>query len=211
MIVVAEPSTRPPVAAPRPTAVHLRLLGRSVRVMLTSMTGVVLFCLWVTLVAVSPITLVAPLVVPVTALVRRYANAHRREATMLLGQPVAAGYRTGGRRGPVASVWSIERDPASWRDAWWCLAHAVVAFVTSTVLVALFAGGVFYLSYPFLYWVTPQHVFGRPFGGLVVLHSVGQAMVMTPLALILFGLWYLLALPFTGAELGLTRRLLRAR
>jgi hypothetical protein len=198
MTFVEDPTaTRPVLPAPRHTSLRLHLLGRSVGVMLTSMTGVALFCLWVTLVAVSPITIVAPLVLPVTAMVRGYANAHRRGATRLLGHPVEASYRTGGRRGVLGRVWTIERDPASWRDVSWCLVRAVVAFVTSTLLVALCAATLLYLSYPFLYWVTPQNVFGKPFGGLVILHSVAQATLLMPLALVSFGLWYGLVVPLT--------------
>ncbi len=209
MTFVVDPATTSPVLpAARHTPLRLHLFGRSLRVMLTSMIGVALFCLWVTLVAVSPITIVAPLVLPVTAMVRGYANAHRREAARLLGRPVEAGYRTGGRRGFIRRVWTIERDPASWRDAAWCLVRAVVAFVTSTLLVTLAAATLLYLSYPFLYWVTPQNVFGEPFGGLVTLHSVGQAALLMPLALVTFGLWYVLVVPLTRAELAVTSAML---
>src|SRR3954447_19823746 len=93
------PPTRPVLLAARKVSLKLHLAGRSVVLMLTSMTGVALFVLWVTLVAVSPISIVAPLLIPATALVRAYANAHRRNAARLLGQPVEAGYRTPERPG----------------------------------------------------------------------------------------------------------------
>jgi Putative sensor len=210
MIFLEEPAVRPVLPERQQRPLRLYLLGRSVRVMLTAMTGVALFCLWVTLVAVSPITIVAGLVLPVTALVRAYANAYRREAARLLGRPVPAGYRPRGR-GLIGRVWSIERDPASWRDTSWCLVHAVVGFVTSTFLVTLFGATLLYLCYPFLYWVTPQNVFGEPFGGLFTLHSVHQSLLMMPLALVTFGLWYVLIVPLTRAELAVTRGMLSAR
>lgn len=201
----------PALPARRVPAVRLRLLARSATLMVTSMAGVALFCVWVTFVAISPITIVAPLVVPITALVRTYANAHRRSAQRLLGRPITAGYRAPDRPGLLRRVWSIERDPASWRDALWLLVHAVVAGVTATLSIALFGGGLLYLIYPFLYWVTPQAVFGRPFGGLVHLHTVGQAALMMPLGLLVLGLWHLTALPLARAELAVTQRLLGTR
>jgi hypothetical protein len=202
------PATRAVLPPPRHFSLRLHLLARSVGVMFTSMVGVVLFSLWVTFVAVSPITLVAPLVLPVTALVRAYANAHRRGAARLLGRPVEAGYRRRERPGLIARIWTIERDGASWRDALWLLLHAIVACVTATLAVALFLGSVFYLIYPFLYWVTPPHVFDRPFGDWLRLHSVADATIAMPLGLVSFGLWFALQLPLARAELGLTAKLL---
>jgi len=201
----------PVLPAARHYSLRLHLLARSVLMMLTSMAGVALFVLWVTLVAVSPITLLAPLVIPATALVRGYADAHRRAAGRLLGAPVEADHRTPDRPGLFRRVWTIESDPASWRDALWLPVHAVVAFATATLAVALFIGSVFYLIYPFLYWVTPQDVFGRPFGGWLEFHSVADSTVVMPLALVCFGLWFWLQLPLTRAELNVTRALLGER
>jgi hypothetical protein len=191
-----------------PAPLRLFLLGRSAVVMVTSMTGTALFCLWVTLVAISPITVVAVLVLPATTLVRRYAELRRRGARRLLGPFPAHPYREAPRRGLIVRVWTIERDPASWRDAGWCLLHAIVSCVTATLSFALFASGVLALIYPFLFWVTPQRVFGRPFGGWVELHTVAQATAIMPLALVFFGLWYVLSVPLARAEVSLTRALL---
>jgi hypothetical protein len=201
----AVPAVLPP---PRPYPLRLRLLLRSVGVMLTSMVGVVLFVLWVTCVAVSPITLVAPLVLPVTGLVRAYANARRRGVARLLGRPVEAGYRTSERPGLISRIWAVERDPASWRDVLWLLLHAVVGFVTATLAVALFLTSVFYLIYPFLYWVTPPRVFDQPYGDWLTVHSVAGATVAMPLGLVSLALWFGLQLPLARAELAVTRSLL---
>src|SRR5581483_6672065 len=195
------------VPADRRAPLRLYLLGRAAVLMATSMTGVVLFCLWVTLVAVSPVTLLAPLVLPMTRLVRAYADAHRRSAGRALGRVVERPYAPTRSRG-VRRVWDVVRDPASWRDAWWLLAHGVVAFTTATLSVALFLGGVFYLAYPLLYASTPQRVFGHPFDKAFTLHTVAQSTVMMPLALICFALWYGLALPLARAEVTLTVKLL---
>lgn len=199
-------TTVPPLRASR-APLRLTLLGRAFVLMFTSLTGVALFCFWVTAVAIAPITIAAPLVLPVTALVRRYADVHRRSASRAVGRLVERPYASVRSRG-LRRVWDVVRDPASWRDAWWLLAHGVVATVTSALTVALFAGGMFYLSYPLLYAVTPQRVFGHPFTQSFTLHSVGQATIMMPLALVCFGLWYGLAVPLARAEVAVSCALL---
>ncbi len=204
----AQPATLPTV----PTLpLRLHLLGRSARVAATSVTGAALFSLWLTAVVISPVTVFAPLVLPVTAWVRAYADAHRDEARRFTGWPMTRSYRDPGTGSLARRVWSLERDRQSWRDAWWCLLHSIVAATTSALNVGLFAGTLFYLNYPLLYWATPQTVFDDPFGGLIVFHSVAQSTVMMPLALVCFGLWYALVLPLTRVELALTRALLSGR
>jgi len=205
------PPTRPVLPAARKASLRLHLFGRSVAIMLTAMLGLPLFVLWVTLVAISPISIVAPLVIPATALVRAYANAHRRAAGRLLGRPVLASYRAPDRPGLARRIWNLISDPASWRDVLWLPVHAVVAFVTATLSVTLLLASVFYAIYPFLYWVTPQQAFGHPFGDSWQFHSVGEASVMMVLSPVAFGLWLLLQLPLTRAELRVTQALLGRR
>lgn len=205
------PATRVGLPPARHLSVRLHLLGRSFVVMLTAMAGVALFALWLTLVAISPITLVAALVLPATGLVRAYANTHRRSAGRLLGRPIAPSYQAPERPGLLRRVWQIERDPASWRDAGWLLLHAVVGFATATVAVTLLLATIFYLIFPFLFWVTPQNVFGRPFGGWVELHTVAQSSLAMLLAPLTFGAWWLLQIPLSRAELRVTEAMLGPR
>ncbi|HZZ95481.1 MAG TPA: sensor domain-containing protein [Jatrophihabitantaceae bacterium] len=205
----------PPTARTLPPAhrvpLRLHLLGRSVVIMFTSLTGAALFSFWITAAAISPLTIFAIAVLPVTAAVRGYANIHRRAARQLTGWPMQAGYRSPGEGSAIKRAWSIGRDRQSWRDAFWCVLHSIVACFTSSLTLGFFAGGVFYLIYPFLYWVTPQAAFGHPFGGLVILHSVAQATLMMPFALVSFGIWYAIALPLARLELHLTGALLSPR
>ena len=200
---------RLPPAHRVPLRVHL--LGRSVLILATSMIGAALFSMWITAAAISPLTVFGLALLPVTALVRGYANLHRRDARRLTGWAMEPGYRSPGAGSAIGKAWTIARDRQSWRDAIWCLLHSVVAAVTSSVTIAFFAGTVFYLSYPFLYWVTPQSVFGNPFGGLVIFHSVAQSALMMPLGLVSFGIWYAIALPLARTELHLTGWLLSGR
>jgi hypothetical protein len=208
---IAAPSTARTLPPAHRIPLRLHLLGRSILIMFTSLTGAALFSFWITAAAISPLTIFAVALLPVTYAVRGYADIHRRAAGQLTGWRMQAGYRSPGEGGAIKRAWSIERDPQSWRDAFWCLLHSIVACVTSSLTIAFFAGSVFYLIYPFLYWVTPQAAFGHPFGGLVVFHSVAQSTVMMPFALISFGIWYAIALPLARLELHLTGALLSPR
>jgi hypothetical protein len=199
---------RPPRRVPTSgLGLRLRLLGRAAVHSLTALLGLALFPLWLTLVAVSPLTIIAWLVLPATGLVRAYADAHRQATGTLLGAPIARPYRaTGGSW--LHRVWRIVRDPASWRDAAWLLVHAVIGFSVAVVQVFLFLGTAFYLIYPFLFWVTPAPVFRQPFG-FFTLHSVAQAALLEPLAVAAFALWWFTAIPLSRIEASLTRALLR--
>jgi hypothetical protein len=179
--------------------------------MFTSLSGALLFSAWITVVALAPITVSASVLLPITALVRTYANAHRRNTSRLLGTPIPAPYQPAERRGALSRVWTILRDPASWRDALWLLLHSIVGCLTSALSVTLFLGAPFYLIYPFLFWVTPAPAFRSPFGDWFQLHSVAEATVMMPLALVAFGLWLVLQVPLSRLELTLNRSLLGPR
>lgn len=157
--------------------------------------GIALIPLWVTLDALSPLTLLVWTVLPATAVVRAYARANRRAAANVLGTPVPDPYRSTAGQPFVARLRTVLTDPASWRDVAWMFLHAVC----SPFLALL----------PFLYAVTPQFVFGRPFGGLFEIHTVGGSFVMLPLAALAFALWYAAAVPLTRAEAALTRSLPR--
>jgi hypothetical protein len=212
-VMDAPTATTDLATAPNTHAVPLRLflLGRAGALLFTSLYGTVLFCFWVTFVAISPITFLAPVVLPLTALVRWYANNRRRGAERLVGPPIRADYREAPRSSVLSRVITIVKDPSSWRDALWLFLHPIVTMFASALSLALFFGGVFYLIYPFLYWVTPPRVFNRPFGGLVHLHSVGGACGMMPFAIVSFALWFALAIPLARADASLTRSLLGRR
>src|SRR3954471_4117878 len=80
---------------PTPPA-HLsraRLFGWSVAMMTTWPVATVLFCVWVTVAALSPLTLFVPVLVLLTPVVRAYANLHRRWAERMLGERIPAPYR----------------------------------------------------------------------------------------------------------------------
>ena len=198
----------PPARRSAPS--RLRLLGRAASITFTAPFAVGLFACWVTTVAVSPLTVVAPLVLPATWLVRRYADRYRCSVARLTGVPAPSAYRDGHGRDLIGRALIIVRDPASWRDARWLVVHAVASWFLATLSLGLVLGGAFYAVYPLLYRVTPHAVFGRPFGGVIELHSQAQSFWFVPLAVALFALWWAVSVPLARAEVALGRRLLTA-
>lgn len=202
----AVPETRRP-AAPAHLS-RTRLFGWSVVMMTSWPAATVLFCVWITAVSLSPLTLALPALVALTPLVRGYANLHRRWAERLLGEPVPAPYRATSGTGWVGRAKAVLTDRASWRDAWWLLVHSTVGCFLATLSFSLLAGGLFYLIYPFLYAVTPDSVFGQPFG-FFTLHGVWQSFALVPLGLLFMAIWFGTVRPLLFAHARMTRSLLR--
>lgn len=210
MIELTEAPTNDVSARPRGgTALRFALLGRAAVIGSTAVLAAGLFAIWTTFAALAPLTFCAPLLIPVTALTRACVDAHRGTTATLLTNRLPRPYRDTTGQPLLRRTLTILRDPASRRDALWLFLHSIVGTVCAWLQLGLFAGGLLYLTYPFLFWVTPHKVFGRPFGGLIHLHTVGQAAAMMPLAMVAFALWYALAVPLSRADAGLTRRLLR--
>lgn len=203
------PSSPTSTVPPHPLTLRLWVTARAAAFTVTSMVGVALLPLWLTLVAVSPLTVVVPFALGATTLVRAYADANRGAAGRLRGEPVPRPYRPAGQ-GVFGRHLAVLRDPASWRDAAWLLVHAVVGFVTATLTLTLFLGTLFWAVFPFLYAVTPQAAFGDALG-FVTIHSVAQSFLFVPLALVAFGLWWALAVPSARADAAVTARMLGPR
>ena len=201
--VMTEPDQRPT----RGLALRFELLGWSVALLVGAILGAVGYCLWLTALSLVTVGIGIPLVLLATVSLRWLADQHRSWAGARLGSPVARPYRPRPDGGWLVQLVAIGRDPATWRDWAWLLVNTVVGSVTSTLSFGLFLSGIFYLIYPFLYWVTPQDVFGRPFDS-VELHSVTAAFALVPVGLVVFVLWYLSAVPLANLNARVMRLLL---
>ena len=181
------------MSAPDRIRLRFELLGQSIVLIAASLLGVTLFCLWITTVVTAGVGVGIPATLLVTVLVRWLSDRHREWATNQLGEPIARPYR------PTAegTWWTrfrlILQDPATWRDWLWLLINSVLSWFTAGLSVLLFLVGVFYLIYPFLFWVTPPAVFRSPFGPQFVLRSVHESFVVCPLGLVFLAIWYLSA------------------
>lgn len=180
----------PPTALRSGLALRVSLLGWSLVLLLGAILGAGLLTLWVTSVTAVALGVGIPLALLSTVLVRWLADLHRQWAADRLGEPVPRPYLPTPQGSWLVRLWSILRDPASWRDWAWLLANSITGWFTYTLSFALFLGGVFYLIYPILYELTPPQVFRTPLGNGFRLHSVQQSFALVPLGPVLLLLWY---------------------
>ena len=211
VLVMTESQTRAELTGDRRRgtglALRFELLGWSLALFSAAVIGVALLFLWIVALSLIGIVIGVPLVTVSLFVVRWFADRHREWAARRLEQPVVRPYRALPSDGQLSRFVAIMQDPASWRDLAWLLVNGVVGVLTATLTFGIFLGGVFYLIYPFLFWVTPPEVFGRPFD-LWELHSVTDAFVLVPLGLVFFVAWYVLSVPLANLNARVIRSLL---
>ena len=195
--------------APRSAlALRMGLLGWSLVLLLGAAMGFVLATLWITSVSVVALGVGIPLTLLATALGRWFADLHRQWAAERLGEPVDRPYLPTPDAGWLVRLWTILRDPATWRDWAWLVANSITGWFTYGLSLLLFLGGVFYLIYPLLYQLTPPQVFRTPLGDAFRLHSVAQSFALVPLGPVLLLLWYTTAVRLANLNARVIRALL---
>ncbi|MFD9653444.1 sensor histidine kinase [Streptomyces mirabilis] len=180
----------PGVAQRAGLAPRVSLLGWSLVLLLGAVLGFGLLTLWITSVAVVALWVGIPLTLLSTVLVRWFADLHRQWAADRLGEPVARPYLPTPDGGWPVRLWAILRDPATWRDWAWLVANSITGWFTYGLSFLFFLCGVFYLSYPLLYALTPPQVFRTPLGNGFRLDSVQESFALVPLGPVFFLLWY---------------------
>jgi signal transduction histidine kinase len=187
---------------------RLNQLGWSLVLLLAAAVGAALATLWLTSVAVVPLGAGIPLTLLATVLVRWFAGLHRGWAADRLGEPVERSYLAPPRPGWWSRLWTVLRDPASWRDWAWLVVNAVTVWFTSGLSLVLFLLGVVALVYPVLYGLTPPQVFRTPLGEGFRLDSVGKSFALVPLGPAFLALWYGTSGPLTRLNAVVMRSLL---
>ncbi|MEV6443125.1 sensor histidine kinase [Amycolatopsis sp. NPDC051716] len=185
----------PPPERPRPTlrsllALRVSLTGWSVVLLAGSIAGAALATLWITSVPLIALGAGIPLTLLATALIRWLADLHRQWAARRFGESVARPYLPTPDAGWPVRLWTILRDPATWRDWTWLVINSLTGWLTSGLSVLLVIGGFVYLLYPLIYLLTPPQVFRTPLGEAFRLHSAGQSFALVPLGPVCFLLWY---------------------
>jgi len=196
------------VALPSALALRAGLLGWSLVLLCGAVVGLALGTLWITSVAGVALVAGIPLTVLTTALVRWFADLHRRWAAERLGEPVARPYRAAPDGGWPARLWGVLRDPATWRDWAWLAANSITCWFSSGLSLMMFLAGVVYLIYPLVYQLTPPEVFRTPLGEGFRLHSVAQSFAMVPFGPVLLLLWYVTAQRLANLNARVIRTLL---
>jgi signal transduction histidine kinase len=161
---------------------------RGLALVLLAPLGIPLFALRIVGLVLVPLGMGLVLFVPVTLLVRRLANLHRRLAGSWFGVPIRQPYLPQPYRGPVGLVKRMVTDPATWRDQLWLLVNVPVGIFLGALPAALFSSGVEGLLIPFT-WSPWGGGGGQRPGALgspdywgVPLTSQGNAVLVLPIA-----------------------------
>ena len=179
------------------------LTGYAAGQLLLAVPALVLFILWVTflpLVIVTVGILGLAIVVPAAAWV---ASGFRVMAGQILGEPLEPSYRDV-PGGPISRLRVWITDPARWRDLAGLFVTSTLGLVTSVIVISLLGGSLFYLIYPFLWWVTPAGVFDVPLG-IITIDTLSETFLMSLGAVVLFALWWWVGGPLVRARARLDR------
>lgn len=203
------PGDPPPSGSgPAGPALRVSLLGWSLVLLLGAAAGITLATLWITSLSLVALGAGIPLTLLATVLVRWLADLHRQWAADRLGEPVPRPYLPLPDAGWPKRLWVVLRDPATWRDWAWLVTNAITGWFTYVLSFLLFLCGLFYLSYPLLYELTPPQVFRTPLGNGFRLHSVQESFALVPLGPSFLLLWYATAVRLANLNALVIRSLL---
>ncbi|MEU1533894.1 sensor histidine kinase [Streptomyces fagopyri] len=195
-------------AVRRAVALRVGLLGWSMMLLLGMILSVGLVVLWATSLGLIALGVGIPMTLLLTVLMRWFADLHRHWATDRLGEPVARPYFPTPNASWPVRFWVILRDPATWRDWAWLVTNSVTGWFTYGLSFVFFLCGVFYLSYPLLYVLTPPQVFRTPLGNGFRLHSVQESFALVPLGPVFLLFWYTTAVRLANLNAHVIRALL---
>src|SRR5262245_43684339 len=108
-------------------------------------------------VAAAVVWMGIPLHLAALAMVRRFADFHRRWAGRQLGEPIPRPYR----RIPASlGMWrrllATIKDPATLRDILWLLVNATAGFTLTLLVASFWLGALWYVVQPLLWLIFPR-------------------------------------------------------
>jgi signal transduction histidine kinase len=168
--------------------------------------GIALFVLNVVALPLVAVWVGIPMLLLFVPAVRWFAGIHRQLLGRLTGVQIERPYRKPPMPGLLMWLRTVLTDPATWRDLAWLIVNAVAGFVLTLLSAVLFLASIFYLIYPFLWWVT-DGVFDEVFG-FITLDTFAESLTIVPLAVVFFLLWYRFGSALLTADAYLARSLL---
>lgn len=119
------------------------------------------------------------------------ASVHRHLTEVILGEEVESPYLDyGGAKGwRLLKAWF--RDPARWRDFGWTWMAATLGWAIVWVVFGLFLGVLWYLIFPFLWFVT-DGALGADYGGVLAIDTQAKSFLEWFFLLIAVPLWWTL-------------------
>ncbi|KRC65940.1 hypothetical protein ASE12_14935 [Aeromicrobium sp. Root236] len=168
---------------------RLKLSVLSVAYVLLAVPALVLLCILTTALGVAIVGVGLALLLIFVPLNQQLANVHRRLAGRILGIHIERPYL------PTKSVSGfglLKRwvaDPARWRDFAWTYMSVTVGWALAWISFGLGLGVLWYLVFPFVYWVTPSDVFNQNYG-IYTLDTQAESFYEWGFLLVAFSLWW---------------------
>jgi len=132
---------------------RLGLVGWAITLTAFSALGLVLFIVTVTGIGLVAVSVGIPMLAVCLPLLRRFAGLHRRWAARQLGvAPIESSYAPVPDAALLVKLWSVAKDPATWRDLAWLL-------VNSTVGLAMYIIAIVESLLGLVFWWLPKHMF----------------------------------------------------
>jgi signal transduction histidine kinase len=90
-------------------------------------------------------------------LVRGTAGLDRRRAALVLGEPIEARYRQPPDTSITRRLWTVVKDPQSWKDVVWLAVGSVLGFAHGIVAGVIWAAGITQLTTLVWWWIPAKH------------------------------------------------------
>jgi signal transduction histidine kinase len=168
---------------------RIKLTGYSIVYVLLAVPALVLLCVLTTALGVAIVGVGMVLLLLFVPLNQQLANVHRRLAGRILGIHIERPYLS---TKSVSGFGLLKRwvaDPARWRDFTWTYVSVSVGWALSWISFGLGLGVIWYLVFPFVYWVAPDGVFDMNYG-FFKLDTQAEAFYEWAWLLVAFSLWW---------------------
>jgi len=186
---------------------RVKLAGWGLVMCALSMVGIGVWSAVITAGSLVTVVVGIPLTLIFVRVLRVLADWHRLWSVNVMGLPIARPYRQEPTGNWLGRLQAIATDRATYRDLLWVLADATVGFTMTLLPITFLLGALFYLAYPLLVAVTPENVFGHPFGPWLIL-DWQLSFMMYPLALLCFALFWWTTPPLMRGYARMTRAFL---
>ena len=173
---------------------RLRLSGLGFAYVFLAVPAVVLVAVTTASLGVAVVGVGLVLLMLFVPLVAQLANVHRAIASRVLGVRIERPYARASSSSPRGLLLTWVGDSARWRDYAWLWVKITIGWATAWVSVGLTLAVLWYLVFPFVYWVTPDGVFDMNYG-FFVMDTQAEAFLEWFFLLIAFSLWWLLLPP----------------
>lgn len=151
---------------------QLRRSARAAGVLLVNLASgvaaLLLLVVWLGAMALCLVGVGVPLLVGVTALVRRFTGWERRRLGRVLGRLVSQRYRAPSDASMVARFRALVTDGASWRDLGWVAITATGGLVLGMATAYLVLGALNAITVPLWWWAMPSSDPVTPLPGVAV-------------------------------------------